>query len=71
MSSDQTGLLDSNVRCRRRRRKIGTLSPRREEVEPAVTSIGVTPVVSIRHEGAFKALQQKGIKITDYKENVG
>ena len=40
-----------------------------------MTSIGVTPVISIRHEpelkGAFKALQQKGIKITDYNEDVG
>jgi hypothetical protein len=46
-----------------------------QDMEPAVVSIGVTPDVSIRHEpelkGAFKALQQKGIKITDYKEDVG
>ena len=51
------------------------LYEQREEVKPAVTSIGVTPDVIIRHEpelkGAFKALQQKGIKITDYKEDVG
>ena len=44
-------------------------------IEPAIASIGFTPDVSIRHtpetKGAFKGLQQKGIRITDYKESVG
>jgi hypothetical protein len=39
--------------------------------EPAVTSIGFTPDVSIRHtppiRGGFAELQKKGIKITSYK----
>jgi hypothetical protein len=38
--------------------------------EPAITSVSNTPDVSIHHtpepRGAFKALQQKGLKITDY-----
>jgi hypothetical protein len=43
--------------------------------EGSITSIGVTPDISIRHKpepkGAFKALQQRGLKIADYKEDVG
>ena len=42
--------------------------------EPAITSVGYTPDVSIRHEptlrGGLKALEQKGLKITDYKEDI-
>lgn len=44
-------------------------------IEPAVSTTPGIPDISIRHEpepkGAFKALQQKGLKITNYKEDVG
>jgi hypothetical protein len=30
-----------------------------------------TPGLKLKLKGAFKALQQKDIKITDYKEDVG
>jgi hypothetical protein len=47
------------------------------ETEPAAaTTPGITAdMVAIRHEpelkGAFKALQQKGLRIKDYKESAG
>ena len=41
-------------------------------IEPAISTTPGIPDISIRHEpelsGAFKALQQKGHKITDYRE---
>jgi DNA-directed RNA polymerase subunit RPC12/RpoP len=44
-------------------------------IEPAVATTPGIPDIRIRHEsepkGAFKALQQRGLKITDYKEDVG
>jgi hypothetical protein len=44
-------------------------------IEPAVATTPGIPDISIYHtpepKGAFKALQQKGSKITDYKEDVG
>jgi hypothetical protein len=44
-------------------------------IEPAVATTPGIPDISIRREpepkGAFKALQQRGLKITDYKEDVG
>src|SRR5918994_3833341 len=43
-------------------------------IEPAVATTPRIPDISIRHEpeikGGLRALQQKGLKITDYKENV-
>jgi hypothetical protein len=43
-------------------------------VEPAIATTPGIPDIRIHHEpepkGAFKALQQKGLKITDYKEDV-
>jgi hypothetical protein len=56
-------------------RKIPKLGTQHKEVEPAVTSIDFTPDVSIHREpepkGAFAELQKKGLKITNYKEDVG
>jgi hypothetical protein len=44
-------------------------------VEPAIATTPGIPDISIRHEpepkGAFKALQQRGLRITAYKEDVG
>jgi hypothetical protein len=44
-------------------------------IEPAVATTPGIPDISIHHEpelkGAFKVLQQKGLKIRDYKEDVG
>jgi hypothetical protein len=44
-------------------------------IEPGVATTPGIRDISIRHEpelkGAFKALQQRGLKITDYKEDVG
>jgi hypothetical protein len=44
-------------------------------IEPAVATTPGIPDTRIHHEpepkGAFKALQQSGLKITDYKEDVG
>lgn len=54
-------------------RKKSKLSVPDRNVEPAVASIGVVPDVSIRHELELKvhlALQEKGIKITDYNEDI-
>ena len=41
--------------------------------QDAIASVGAVPDVSIRHqpEITFKALQQKGLRIKDYKESVG
>src|SRR5215204_3207925 len=42
-------------------------------IEPAITSVGNVPDVSIRHtvplRGGFSELQKKGLKITSYKTN--
>jgi hypothetical protein len=43
-------------------------------IEPAASTTPGNPDISIHHapelKGAFKALQQKGIKITNYKEDI-
>jgi DNA-directed RNA polymerase subunit RPC12/RpoP len=42
-------------------------------IEPAISSVGTIPDVSIRHEpelkGAFKALKDKGLRFTHYEEH--
>jgi hypothetical protein len=44
-------------------------------IEPAAATTPGIPDIRIHHEpeikGAFKSLQQKGLKITNYKEDVG
>jgi hypothetical protein len=44
-------------------------------IEPAVATTPGIPDISIHHEpepkGSFKRLQEKGLKITNYKEDVG
>jgi transcription elongation factor Elf1 len=56
----------------RKKSKLGT---QREEIEPEVTSIQIDPSkeVEIRYEpelkGAFKALRDRGIRITSYRED--
>ena len=52
-------------------RKKSKLGIQKKEVEPAITSVGYTPNVSIRHEptlrGGFTQLAKKGtIKFTSY-----
>jgi uncharacterized Zn ribbon protein len=55
-------------------RRESKLSVPDRNIEPAVTSIDVKPDVSIRHEpeikGGLKALKEKGLKITDYHEDI-
>jgi DNA-directed RNA polymerase subunit RPC12/RpoP len=55
------------------RKQSKLIVPDRNE-EPAITSVGVTPDVSIRHEpelrGGFSALAKKGtIRFTSYQES--
>jgi hypothetical protein len=56
----------------RKKSKLGT---QHKEIEPEVTSIQIDPSkeVEIRHEpelkGAFKALRDRGIRITSYRED--
>jgi hypothetical protein len=51
-------------------RKESKLSVPDRNIEPAITSIGNTPDVSIRHEpplrGGFAELQKRGLRIKDY-----
>jgi hypothetical protein len=46
-----------------------------KNIEPAISTTPGIPDIRIHHEpeikGAFKYLQQKGLKITNYKEDVG
>lgn len=55
-------------------RRESELSVPNRNIEPAVSTTPGIPDISIRHEpeikGGLKALQQKGLKITDYKENI-
>ena len=52
-------------------RKKPRIETAKTNIEPAVTSIGNVPDVSIRHtppiRGSLAELQKKGIKITSYK----
>jgi hypothetical protein len=54
-------------------RKKSKLGPQHEEIEPQITSIQIDPSkdVEIRHtppiRGGFKALKDRGLKITNYK----
>jgi hypothetical protein len=56
-------------------RKESKISVPDRNIEPVVATTPGIPDVSIHHtpepKGAFKALQQKGIKIKDYKETDG
>jgi len=51
-------------------RKESKLSVPDRNIEPAITSIGNTPDISIRHtppiRGGFAELQKKGLRIKDY-----
>jgi hypothetical protein len=55
-------------------RRESKLSVPDRNIEPAISTTPGIPDISIRHEpeikGGLKALQQKGLKITDYKENI-
>jgi hypothetical protein len=55
-------------------RRESKLSVPDRNIEPAVATTPGIPDISIRKEpeikGGLKALQQKGLKITDYKENI-
>jgi hypothetical protein len=51
-------------------RKKSKLGPQQEEIEPAISSVGVVPDLTkkpVPLRGGFKALQDKGFKITNYK----
>jgi hypothetical protein len=55
-------------------RRESKLSLPDRNIEPAISTTPGIPDISIRHQpeikGGLKALQQKGLKITDYKENI-
>ena len=55
-------------------RRESKLSVPDRNIEPAVSTTPGIPDISMRHEpeikGGLKALQQKVLKITDYKENI-
>jgi hypothetical protein len=55
-------------------RKESRLIVPNRNIEPAVSTTPGIPDISIHHtpepKGAFKALQQKGIKITHYEEHI-
>jgi hypothetical protein len=55
-------------------RRESKLSVPNRNIEPAVATTPGIPDISIRKEpeikGGLKALQQKGLKITDYKEDI-
>jgi hypothetical protein len=55
-------------------RRESKLSVPDRNIEPAVSTTPGIPDISIRHEpeikGGLKALQQKGLKITEYKEDI-
>jgi hypothetical protein len=52
-------------------RKKSKLEMQRTEIEPDICSVGGSPNVSLRKQvevrGGFKVLQDKGLKITNYK----